>query len=198
LTTYQSSKYSDFQTAILIYLSSEERYFRTEHLQAANQLQTQGSPQSGETVFPDSIKILVGDVLSVIPISAKPLSRRLADVSARLHELEQAGLLQRSIPFYQGTEYESYSITVQGSRYISDYLYSLIPIVTNKTRIRRALGRVEGFERAKSWLLDLGPRFKDRSLEELVNELLLGVRKYPATGINLLLVLGREAQSDKR
>jgi hypothetical protein len=198
LTTYQSSKYSDFQTAVLVYLSSEERYFRTEHQHADNQLQTHGSTQSHGTVFPDSIKILVGDVLSVIPISAKPLSRRLADVSARLHELEQAGLLQRGFPFYLGTEYESYSITVQGSRYISDYLYALIPLVTNQTRIRRALERVEGFEKAKSWLLDLGPRFKDRPLEELVNELLLGVRKYLATGINLLLVLGREAQSEKR
>jgi hypothetical protein len=29
-----------------------------------------------------------------------------------------------------------------------------------------------------------------------VNELLLGVRKFPATGINLILVLGRESQSE--
>ena len=44
----------------------------------------------------------------------------------------------------------------------------------------------------------LGPRFKDSPLEDLVNELLLGVRKFSATGINLLLVIGREAQSEKR
>ena len=198
MTTYQTSKYSDFQSAVLIYLASEERYFRTEHQHADNQLQTQASSQSSGTVFPDSIKILIGDVPYVLPISAKPVSRRLADVSARLQELEQASLLHRSIPFYQGTEFESYFITVQGSRYISEYLYALIPLVTNQTRLRKALEKVEGFEKAKSWLLELGPRFKDRPLEELVNELLLGVRKFPATGINLLLVLGREAQSEKR
>jgi hypothetical protein len=74
----------------------------------------------------------------------------------------------------------------------------LIPLITNQTRLRRVLERVEGFEKAKSWLLELGPRFKDWPLEKLVNELLLGVRKFPGTGINLLLVLGREAQSEKR
>jgi hypothetical protein len=46
--------------------------------------------------------------------------------------------------------------------------------------------------------MELGPRFKEKPLEELVNELLLGVRKFPAIGINLLLVLGREVQSEKR
>ena len=71
-------------------------------------------------------------------------------------------------------------------------------MVTNQTRLRRILEKVEGFERAKSWLLELGPRFKDRPLEELVNELLIGVRQFPATGINLLLVLGKEAQTEKR
>lgn len=198
MTTYQASKYSDFQSAALIYLASEERFFRTEHQHADNRLQTRASNQSSGTVFPDSIKILIGDVPYVLPISAKPVSRKQADVSARLQELEQASLLQRGIPFYQGTEYESYSITVQGSRYISEYLYALIPLVTNRTRLRRVLEKVEGFEKAKSWLLELGLRFKDRPLEELVNELLLGVRKFPATGINLLLGLGREAQSEKR
>jgi hypothetical protein len=196
LTTYQASKYSDFQSAVLIYLASEERFFRTEHRHADNQLQTGVSNRSSETVFPDSIKILIEDIPYVLPISAKPVSRSLADVSARLQELEKATLLQRGVPFYQGTEYESYSITVQGSRYISEYLYALLPLVTSQTRLRRVLEKVEGFEKAKSWLLELGPRFKDRPLEELVNELLLGVRKFPATGINLILVLGRESQSE--
>jgi hypothetical protein len=197
LTTYQASKYSDFQLAVLIYLASEERFFRTEHQHTGNQIQTRTSNQSGGTVFPDSIKILIGDVPYVLPISAKPVSRRLAEVSARLQELEQASLLQKGIPFYPGTEYESYSITVQGSRYTSEYLYALIPLVTNQTRLRRVLEKVEDFEKAKLWLLGLGPRFKDRPLEELVNELLIGVRKFPATGINLLLVLGREARSQQ-
>ena len=196
MTTYQASKYSDFQSAVLIYLASEERFFRTEHQHADNQFQTGVSKRSSGTVFPDSIKILIEDIAYVLPISAKPVSRRLADVSARLQELEQASLLQRGVPFYQGTEHESYSITVQGSRYISEYLYTLLPLVTNQTRLRRALEKVEGFEKAKSWLLELGPRFKDRPLEDLVNELLLGVRKFPATGINLILVLGRESQSE--
>ncbi|MGA7371010.1 MAG: hypothetical protein WBX01_17965 [Nitrososphaeraceae archaeon] len=198
MTTYQASKYSDFQSAVLIYLASEERFFRLEHQNMNNQIQTRASNQSGGSVFPDSIKILIGDVPFVLPISAKPVSRKLADVSARLQELEQASLIQRGVPFYPGTEYESYSITVQGSRYISEYLYALIPLITNQTRLRRVLERVEGFEKAKSWLLELGPRFKDWPLEKLVNELLLGVRKFPGTGINLLLVLGREAQSEKR
>ena len=197
MTTYQASKYSDFQLAILIYLASEERFFRTEHQHADNQLQTRFSNRSSGTVFPDSIKILIGDIPYVLPISAKPVSRRLADVSARLQELEQASLLQRGIPFYQGTEYESYSITVQGSRFISEYLYALLPLVTNQTHLRKVLEKAEGFEKAKSWLLEIGTRFKDRPLEELVNELLLGVRKFPATGINLILVLGRETQSEK-
>jgi hypothetical protein len=198
LTTYQASKYSDFQSAVLIYLASEERFFRTEHQRIDTQTQTRASDRSRGTVFPDSIKILIGDVPYVIPISAKPVSRRLPDVSARLQELEQASLLQRGIPFYPGTEYESYTITVQGGRYISEYLYALIPLVINQTRLRKILEKIEGFEKAKSWLLELGPRFKDSPLEDLVNELLLGVRKFSATGINLLLVIGREAQSEKR
>jgi hypothetical protein len=198
LTTYQASKYSDLQSAVLIYLASEERFFRTEHLHADNRIQTRASDQSVETVFPSSIRILIGDVPNVLPISARPLSRRPADVSARLQELEQASLLQRIIPFLQGTEYEAYSITVQGSRYISEYLYALLPLITNQTRLRSVLEKVEGFEKAKSWLLELGSRFRDRPLEELVNEVLLGVRKFPAIGINLLLVLGREDQSEKK
>ena len=197
MTTYQTSKYSDFQSAVLIYLASEERFFRIERQNTNNQIQTHSSVQS-RTIFPHTIKILIGDVPSVIPVSARPVSRRLAEVSARLQELEQASLLQRGVPFYPGTEYESYSITVQGSRYISEYLYALIPLVTNHTHLRRVLERVEGFEKAKSWLLELGPRFKEKPLEELVNELLLGVRKFPAIGINLLLLLGREVQSEKR
>jgi hypothetical protein len=195
LTTYQTSKYSDFQSAVLIYLASEERFFRIERQNTNNQIHS--SVQS-RTIFPHTIKILIGDVPSVIPVSARPVSRRLAEVSARLQELEQASLLQRGVPFYPGTEYESYSITFQGSRYISEYLYALIPLVTNHTHLRRVLERVEGFEKAKSWLLELGPRFKEKPLEELVNELLLGVRKFPAIGINLLLLLGREVQSEKR
>lgn len=198
MTTYQTSKYSDFQSAVLIYLASEERFFRIERQNTNNQIQTHSSVQSRKTIFPHSIKILIGDVPSVIPVSARPVSRKLAEVSARLQELEQASLLQRGVPFYPGTEYESYSITVQGSRYISEYLYALIPLVTNHTHLRRVLERVEGFEKAKSWLSELGPRFKEKPLEELVNELLLGVRKFPAIGINLLLVLGREVQSEKR
>ena len=198
MTTYQASKYSDFQSAVLIYLASEERFFRTEHQRIDTQTQTRASDRSRGTVFPDSIKILIGDVPYVIPISAKPVSRRLPDVSARLQELEQASLLQRGIPFYPGTEYESYTITVQGGRYISEYLYALIPLVINQTRLRKILEKIEGFEKAKSWLLELSPRFKDSPLEDLVNELLLGVRKFSATGINLLLVIGREAQSEKR
>lgn len=197
LTTYQSSKYSDFQSAVLLYLASEERFFRTEHQRVDKQVQARAN-KSIETVFPDSIKIQIGDVSYVIPISAKPVSRRLVDVSARLQELEQASLLKRGVPFYPGTEYESYSITVQGGRYISEYLYALIPLVTNQTRLRRILEKVEGFEKAKSWLQGLGPRFKDRPLEELVNELLVGVRKFSATGINMLLLLGRETQSENR
>jgi hypothetical protein len=195
LTTYQTSKYSDVQSAVLIYLASEERFFRIESQHINNQVQVRSSDRSRGTVFPNSIKILLGEVPSVIPISARPVSRKLADLSARLQELEQASLLQRGVPFYAGTEYEAYSITVQGSRYTSEYLYALIPLVTNHTRLRRVLDRVEGFEKAKSWLLELGPRFKGKPLEELVNELLLGVRKFPAIGINLLLVLGREVQS---
>jgi hypothetical protein len=197
LTTYQASKYSEFQSAVLIYLASEERYFRTEHQRAENQFRIQASFQSDDIDFPDSIKIMTGDIPYVLPISAKPVSRNLADVSKRLQELEQAALIQRGIPFYQGTEYESYSITVQGSRYISEYLYALIPLVTNQSHLHRVLERVNGFEKAKSWLLELGLRFKDRPLEELVNDLLLGVRKFPAIGINLILVLGKEAHSEK-
>jgi uncharacterized protein YejL (UPF0352 family) len=196
LTTYQASKYSDFQIAVLIYLASEERFFRTERQHADNQIQTGASYHSGVTAFPDFIKISIEDVPYVLPISAKPVSRGLSDVSTSLQKLEQASLLQRGVPFYLGTEYESYSITVQGSRYISEHLYSLIPLVTNQIRLRSILEKVEGFEKAKSWLLELGPKFKDRPLEELVNELLLGLRKYPAAGINLLLVLGREVQSE--
>lgn len=198
MTTYQTSKYSDFQSAVLIYLASEERFFRIERQHTNDQIQTHSSVQSSKTVFPDTIKILIGDVPSVIPVSARPVSRKLAEISARLQELEQAALLQRGVPFYPGTEYESYSITVQGSRYISEYLYALIPLVTNHTHLRRVLERVEGFEKAKSWLLELGPRFKAKPLEALVNELLLGVNKFPAIGINLLLILGREIQSKKR
>jgi hypothetical protein len=198
LTTYQASKYSDFQSAVLIYLASEERFFRTEKQYTDRKIQTRALNLSSGTFFPNSINILIADIGYVIPISAKPVSRKLADVSARLQELEQASLLQRGFPFYPGTEYESYSITVQGSRHISEYLYTLIPVVTNQTRLRRILEKVEGFEKAKSWLLELGPRFKDRPLEELVNELLIRVRQFPATGINLLLVLGKEAQTEKR
>ena len=198
MTTYQASKYSDFQSAVLIYLASEERFFRTEKQHMDRKIQTRALNLSSGTFYPNSINILIADIGYVIPISAKPVSRKLADVSARLQELEQASLLQRGFPFYPGTEYESYSITVQGSRHISEYLYTLIPVVTNQTRLRRILEKVEGFEKAKSWLLELGPRFKDRPLEELVNELLIGVRQFPATGINLLLVLGKEAQTEER
>lgn len=198
MTTYQASKYSDFQSAVLIYLASEERFFRTEKQHTDRKIQTRALNLSDGIFFPNSINILIADIVYVIPISAKPVSRKLADVSARLQELEQASLLQRGFPFYPGTEYESYSITVQGSRHISEYLYTLIPVVTNQTRLRRILKMVEGFEKAKSWLLELGPRFKDKPLEELVNELLIGVRQFPATGINLLLVLGKEAQTEER
>ena len=198
MTTYQASKYSDFKSAVLIYLASEERFYRTEHQRIDTDTQTRALDRSRGTVFPDSIKILIGDVPYVIPISAKPVSRRLPDVSARLQELEQASLLQRGIPFYPGTEYESYTITVQGGLYISEYMYALIPLVINQIRLRKILEKIEGFEKAKSWLLELGPKFKDSPLEDLVNELLLGVRKFSATGINLLLVIGREAQSEKR
>lgn len=195
LTTYQASKCSDFQTAVLIYLASEERFFRKESLYADRKIQTRASNQSKGTFFPDSIKILIGDIPNVLPISAKPVSRELADMSERLQELEQASLLRRGIPYYPGTEYESYSITVQGSRHISEYLYALIPLINDQTRLRDVLAQIEGFERPKLWLLELGPRFKDRPLEELVDEILLGARRFPAAGINLLLALGREIQS---
>jgi hypothetical protein len=198
LTTYQESRYSDLQLAALIYLASEERFFRTEQLHVANRTQTRSSDQSVEAVFPNSIRILIGDVPNVLPISAKPVSRRIADISARLQELEQASLLRRVIPFLQGTEYEAYSITVRGSRYISEYLYVLLPLITSQARLRNVLEKVEGFEKTKSWLFELGSTLKDRPLEEILNELLLGVRKFPAIGINLLLVLGREAQSEKQ
>ena len=158
MTTYQASKYSDFQSAVLLYLASEERFFRTEHQRIDTDTQTRASDRPRGTVFPDSIKILIGDVPYAIPISAKPVSRRLPDVSARLQELEQASLLQRGIPFYPGTEYESYTITVQGGRYISEYLYALIPLVINQTRLRRILEKIEGFEKAKSWLLEAWPK----------------------------------------
>ena len=198
MTKYQTSRYSDLQLAALIYLASEERFFRTEQLHVANRTQTRTSDQSVETVFPNSIRILIGDVPNVLPVSAKPASRRIADVSARLQELEQSSLLQRVIPFLQGTEYEGYSITVQGSRYISEYLYVLLPLITSPARLRSVLEKVEGFEKIKSWLLELGSTLKDRPLEEILNELLLGVRKFPAIGINLLLVLGRDAQSERQ
>ena len=198
MTTYQASRYSDLQLAALIYLASEERFFRTEQLHVANRTQTRSSDQSVEAVFPNSIRILIGDVPNVLPISAKPVSRRIADISARLQELEQASLLRRVIPFLQGTEYEAYSITVGGSRYISEYLYVLLPLINSQARLRSVLEKVEGFEKTKSWLFELGSTLKDRPLEEILNELLLGVRKFPAIGINLLLVLGKEAQSEKQ
>ena len=198
MTTYQASRYSDLQLAALIYLASEERFFRTEQLHAANRTQTRSSDQSVEAVFPNSIRILIGDVPNVLPISAKPVSRRIADISARLQELEQASLLRRVIPFLQGTEYEAYSITVRGSQYISEYLYVLLPLITSQARLRSVLEKVVGFEKTKSWLFELGSTLKDRPLEEILNELLLGVRKFPAIGINLLLVLGKEAQSEKQ
>ena len=199
MTTYQASfKYSDFQSAILIYLASEERFFRIEEQHTDKKIQTRALNLSSGTFFPNSIRIQIADISLCHSDISEAGFKKLVDVSARLQELEQASLLQRGFPFYPGTEYEWYSITVQGSRYISEYLYTLIPVVTNQTRLRRILEKVEGFEKAKSWLLELGPRFKDRPLEELVNELLVGVRQFPAIGINLLLVLGKETPSGTR
>ena len=76
-------------------------------------------------------------------------------MSARLQELEQASLLQRGIPFYpvQNTSHTLLPFKVVGIS--ASTMYALIPLVINQTRLRRILEKIEGFEKAKSWLLDL-------------------------------------------
>lgn len=195
-TTYQTSKYLDLQTAVLIFLASEERFFRTAQVNVDKPSRSRTAKHHFlETAFPDTIKIMIENVQYVVPASAKPYSRKLEDVSARLHELEESGLLRKEFPFYPGTEYQSYSITVEGSRFVNGYLYDLVPLILDARRIQRILGKVDGFESAKSWLRDLSFRFKAKPSEELVNEMLMGIRQFMPSGIYLLQILNEEINS---
>ena len=163
------------QIFALSYLYSEESTQRQrEQFLDSERLVTHHSHSS---VLPRPIYITVRELITILPLSIVPETPTAQEVYDQLNILADRGLLEGK-GGYLSEEHASYYITGTGMLFIKRYYASLSKAIKDKRVYEEDIECIEVNSKIKDFLKGIGSKLKERSQEEIADEVLSGVKTY--------------------
>jgi hypothetical protein len=180
------------QIFALSYLYSEELTRREKEQYLDSQcLVTQHAHSS---VLPSPIYITVRELITILPLSIVPETPTAQEVCDQLNILAERGLFEGK-GGYIIEEYAWYCITGTGMLFIKRYYASLFKAVKDKRIYEKNIENLEGNIRIKEFLKGIGSKLKERSQEEIADEVLSGVKTYGPLLITSLIQMVTKSPS---
>jgi hypothetical protein len=180
------------QIFALSYLYSEE-LTRKEKEQCLDS-QCLVTHHSHSRVLPSPIYITVRELITILPLSIVPETPTAQEVCDQLNILAERGLFEGK-GGYIIEEYAPYCITGTGMLFIKRYYASLFKAVKDKRVYENSIEDLEGNIRIKEFLKGIGNKFKERSQEEIADEVLSGVKTYGPLLITSLIQMVTKSPS---
>jgi hypothetical protein len=170
-----ASHNTPLQIFALSYLYSEESAQRyKEKFLDSQRLVTHHSHSS---VLSRPIYMTVRELITILPISIIPETPTAQEVYEQLNILADRGLLEGK-GGYLSEEHASYYITGTGMLFIKRYYAGLSKAIKDKRVYEVNIESIEGNGKIKEFLKGIGSKLKERSQEEIADEVLSGVRTY--------------------
>lgn len=178
---------TEFQFFALSYLYSEELK-RTEKEQLIDDHIRMRTHHSQSSVTSTPISVAVRELALKIPTSMAREPLTTHEMLGQLQTLEANQLLELAgIGGYRG-EYTKFSITSDGIIFVKSILSTLSEAIKDKAVYEKTIGKVDGGSEAKTWLIGIWVKLKDKAQDEIADTILLGVRKH---GIQLIGIVFR-------
>jgi hypothetical protein len=172
------------QIFALSYLYSEESAQRQkEQFLDSQRLITHYSHSS---ILSRPIKMTVRELITILPLSIVPETPTAQEVYEQLNILADRGLLEGKAG-YLTEEYASYYITGTGMLFIKRYYAGLSKAIKDKRVYEEKIESIEGNGKIKEFLKGIGSKLKERSQEEIADEVLSGVKAYGPVLITSLI-----------
>jgi hypothetical protein len=163
------------QIFALSYLYSEESTQRQkEQFLDSQRLDTHHSYSS---VLSRPIYITVRELITILPFSIVSETPTAQEVYDQLNILAERELLEGK-DGYISEEYASYYITGTGMLFIKQYYAGLSKAIKDKRVYEENIESIEGNSKIKEFLKGIGSKLKERSQEEIADEVLSGVKTY--------------------
>lgn len=163
------------QIFALSYLYSEESTQRQrEQFLDSQRLVTHHSRSS---VLSRPIYMTVRELITILPLSIVPETLTAQEVYEQLNILADRGLLEGK-GGYLSEEHASYYITGTGMLFIKRYYTGLSKAINDKRLYEENIESIEGNSKIKEFLKGIGGKLKERSQEEIADEVLSGVKSY--------------------
>jgi hypothetical protein len=163
------------QIFALSYLYSEESAQR--HKEQFLDSQRLFTHHSHSSVLSRPIYMTVRELITILPISIIPETPTAQEVYEQLNILADRGLLEGK-GGYLSEEHASYYITGTGMLFIKRYYAGLSKAIKDKRVYEVNIESIEGNGKIKEFLKGIGSKLKERSQEEIADEVLSGVRTY--------------------
>ena len=128
------------------------------------------------SVLPRPIYMTVRELITILPLSIVPETLTAQEVYEQLNILADRGLLEGK--GYLSEEQASYYITGTGMLFIKRYYAGLSKAIKDKRVYEENIESIEGNGKIKEFLKGIGGKLKERSQEEIADEVLSGVRTY--------------------
>jgi hypothetical protein len=168
------SRTTPLQIFALSYLYSEESTQRQkEQFLDSQRLVTHHWRSS---VLSRPIYMTVRELITILPLSIVPETLTAQEVYEQLSILADRGLLEGK--GYLSEEQASYYVTGTGMLFIKRYYASLSKAIKDKRVYEENIESIEGNGKIKEFLKGIGGKLKERSQEEIADEVLSGVRTY--------------------
>lgn len=169
------SRTTPLQIFALSYLYSEESTQRQkEQFLDSQRLVTHHWRSS---VLSRPIYMTVRELITILPLSIVPETLTAQGVYEQLNILADRGLLEGK-GSYLSEEQASYYITGTGMLFIKRYYAGLSKAIKDKRVYEENIESIEGNGKIKEFLKGIGGKLKERSQEEIADEVLSGVRTY--------------------
>lgn len=177
---------------MLAYLESEEQIFQAHERYLDHHVRKTTHHSHGTTLHVP-VKVYLAELPRVIPPEVMPRSIELRDISNECRQLVNEGLLERGMPpSTPGTEYEAYSITMKGAFFIRRHLFDAISKFDEK-RNRGIIERVTASGKQQKELIKFLSKLKDKSQDQIIDEVFHFVKGYTVLGLNLVIMLIKES-----
>jgi hypothetical protein len=165
------------QIFALSYLYSEESAQRQRQKEQYLDSQRLVTHYSHSSVLSKPIHITVRELITILPFSIVSETPTAQEVCDQLNILAERGLLEGK-GSYISEEYASYYITGTGMLFIKRYYAGLSKAIKDKRVYEECIESIEGNSKIKEFLKGIGSKLKERSQEDIADEVLSGVKTY--------------------
>jgi hypothetical protein len=164
---------SPLQIFALSYLYSEESTQRQkEQFLDSQRIVTHHSHSS---VLSGPVYMTVRELITILPLSIVSETPTAQEIYEQLNILADRGLLEGK-GSYLSEEHASYYITGTGMLFIKRYYAGLSKAIKDKRLYEENIESIEGNSKIKEFLKGIGNKLKERSQEEIADEVLSGVK----------------------